>query len=35
MVNWMFFPQNKKIESHLEQLISVFKDTIIIKNAYF
>ncbi len=26
MINWMYFPQSKKIEAHLEQLISVFKD---------
>lgn len=26
MINWMFFPQNKIIETHLESLISVFRE---------
>ena len=26
MVNWMYFPQNKKIEPHLLQVIDVFKE---------
>ena len=26
MINWMYFPQNKIIETHLESLISVFRE---------
>lgn len=26
MINWMFFPQNKRINSHLKQVISVFEE---------
>ena len=26
MVNWMFFPQNSKIEKHLKQIVDVFND---------